>query len=100
MKALVNVMVIGITPVNENAMPFAECLWYSNSACSVYEKRIEEACLELNVPFLAIHEEMVSDPSSLERFEPDGIHLNSKGNKWIYNKLTQWKTLNEWADLD
>jgi len=37
-------MVLGLTPVNEDSMPLAECLRYSNQACSKYENKIEESC--------------------------------------------------------
>ena len=40
------VMVLGLTPVDEHPMPFADCLWYDNAAISIYEAQLEEACLE------------------------------------------------------
>ena len=92
-------MVLGLTPVNEDSMPFAECLWYSNQACSKYENKIEETCLELNVPFLSIHEKMINLLSFKELLSSDGIHLNTKGHKWIYEQISEWPALKNWADL-
>jgi len=97
-KNEVSVMVLGLTPVNEDAMPFAECLWYSNKACSKYENKIEETCLELNVPFLSIHEKMINLLSFKELISSDGIHLNTKGHKWIYEQISEWPALKDWAD--
>ena len=39
MKSQTQVFVIGLTPVDENKMPFAGCLWYSNDFCHSYERR-------------------------------------------------------------
>ena len=98
-KNEVHIMVLGLTPVNEDSMPFAECLWYSNQACSKYENKIEETCLELNVPFLSIHEKMINLLSFKELLSSDGIHLNTKGHKWIYDQISEWQVLKNWADL-
>ncbi len=92
------VMVIGLTPVNEKSMPFANCLWYSNKACSTYERLIEESCLENDIPFLPTYQEMKNNPSWNNLISNDGIHLNSIGHHWIYKKVVQWKSLNSWID--
>ncbi len=99
-KADVSLMVIGLTPVNENSMPFSECLWYSNKACSIYENKIEETCLELDIPFLSIHEKMINLLSFKQFLSSDGIHLNTDGHKWIFDQISQWPALKEWAGLN
>ena len=99
MKDMTNVMVLGLTPVNEKAMPFAECLWYSNHACSNYESKIEETCLELDVPFLPLHKEMLREKNCTRNIEPDGIHLNSEGHHWIYKRVSSWNTLVKWSGI-
>ncbi len=91
------VMVMGLTAVSEEKMPFAECLWYSNTACSSYERLIEECCLELDIPFLATFQEMRSKPSYESLIMPDGIHLNSEGHKWLFEKISNWPSLQKWA---
>ena len=95
----VDAMVLGITPVNEASMPFADCLWYSNKSCSIYEKKIEETCLELNIPFLSIHEKMITLSSYKDLLSSDGIHLNTEGHKWIYHQIRDWAALRNWANL-
>ncbi len=94
------VMVMGITPVDEAVMPFADCLWYSNEAGSIYEAQIEEACLEQNIPFLPLHKAMLSEADWLKWIEPDGIHLNSEGHDWIAQKVMNWPSLLQWAELN
>jgi lysophospholipase L1-like esterase len=29
----------------------------------------------------------------------DGIHLNTEGHKWIYNQISEWEALINWANL-
>ncbi len=91
------VLVMGITPVNETAMPYAGCLWYSNKSISNYEAQIEAACLEKDVPFLPIHQSMLSTKNWKKFIAEDGLHLNSKGHEWIYKKVLEWSTLEQWA---
>ncbi len=99
-KIQTKVMIIGLTPVDEEVMPFADCLWYSNESINIYEAQIEEACLEENIPFLPIHKKMISNPFWKTWIEPDGIHLNSDGHQWIFQKLLNWNALLEWAELE
>ncbi len=99
MKEKTNVMVMGLTPVVEKYMPFADCLWYSNEDSLVYERQIEEACIGLDIPFLATHKQMTSNPDWANWITPDGIHLNSKGHKWILNRVITWPSLIKWANI-
>tara|TARA_B100000700_G_scaffold271957_1_gene315217 strand:- start:10197 stop:10841 length:645 start_codon:yes stop_codon:yes gene_type:complete len=98
-KKEVHVMVLGLTPVNEDVMPFADCLWYSNESCSKYEKKIEEACLDLNIPFFALHKKMINITSYKSLILSDGIHINSEGHKWIFDQISEWSPLRQWAEL-
>ncbi|WP_320674590.1 GDSL-type esterase/lipase family protein [Prochlorococcus sp. MIT 1341] len=99
-KKETEVLVLGLTPVDEELMPYAGCLWYSNEAISEYEAQIEEACLETNVPFLSIHKAMLEEPHWRTWIEPDGIHLNSDGHYWIYKRVLGWPALLKWANLE
>ena len=95
-----SVFVLGLTPVDEQPMPFADCLWYSNQDVAVHEAQIEEACLEVDVPFLALHAAMQADPDWLQWMEPDGIHLNGYGHAWIEQRVRGWDALQRWAGLE
>ena len=91
------IMVMGLTPVREDDMPFANCLWYSNKSCSTYERLIEESCLELDIPFLPTYQQMKNEPQWGNLIMSDGIHLNSAGHLWIYDKVSKWALLEKWA---
>ena len=98
MKSQTQVFVMGLTPVNEDKMPFAECLWYSNDFCHAYERRMEEVCINQNVPFLPTFIEMYPDLTNKNWISDDGVHLNSNGHFWIYQRLKSWDILNKWKE--
>ena len=99
MKTQTSVMVTGLTPVNEEFMPFAECLWYSNKAGEIYEAQIEEVCLERDIPFLPIHKEFLLQSNWINLLENDGIHLNSNGHAWYFKRINNWSAMLDWANL-
>ncbi len=96
MKSKTDIFVLGLSPVDERKMPFGGCLWYSNEYCNSYEKRMEEVCLNQDVPFLSTFKEMHSDIRSKNWLSNDGIHLNSDGHLWIYQRLKSWEVLKNW----
>ncbi len=98
MKSKTDVFVIGLSPIDESKMPFADCLWYSNDSCNAYERRMEEVCINQNIPFLCTFKEMISDKRSLNWISSDGIHLNSSGHIWIYQRIKSWEILNKWKE--
>ena len=98
MKSQAQVFIIGLTPIEESKMPFAGCLWYSNEFCHSYERRMEEVCINQNVPFLPTFREMYADYRSKNWISEDGIHLNSKGHLWMYQRLKSWEILKEWKE--
>ena len=96
MQSRTKVFVMGLSPVNESKMPFGGCLWYSNEFCNSYERRMEEVCINQNVPFLPLFREMYADQRSVNWISEDGIHLNSSGHFWIYQRLKSWDILQKW----
>jgi len=98
-RQLAPVHVIGLTPVEEGAMPYAEVLWYSLEQLRRYEGLLEEACLAADVPFLPLLEGLLADPDWPGWLCNDGLHLNSDGHRQVYQRLTRWPALLEWAGL-
>jgi lysophospholipase L1-like esterase len=98
-RAMAPVLVMGLTPVCDEAMPFAEVLWYGLEAVRRYEALLEEACLEADVPFLPMLEALLADPQWPEWLNADGLHLNSDGHRRVYERVVRWPALLEWAGL-
>ncbi|MFN9694776.1 MAG: GDSL-type esterase/lipase family protein [Synechococcaceae cyanobacterium] len=99
-RELAPVLVLGLSPVLEEAMPFAEVLWYSLESVRHYEALLEEACLDADVPFLPLLSRFLDDPRWGQCLEPDGIHLNAEGHHRIHQALASWPALLEWAGLE
>ena len=95
MKKKAKVWVMGINPVNEILMPYADCLWYSNKDCLIYERALEEVCIELDISFLPIHRRFLEINEWESFISSDGIHLNTKGHSFIYKMICDWKNLSE-----
>ena len=98
-KALAPVLMLGLTPVDEAVMPYAEMLWYQLEQVRRYETLLEEACLEADVPFLPLLDPLMADPEWLQWLCSDGIHLNSAGHRQVYERVRNWPALWRWADL-
>ncbi len=98
-KAIAPVLVLGLTPVDGGRMPFADVLWYGLDQVRRYEGLLEEACLEADVPFLPLLEELLADPDWPQWLCDDGIHLNSEGHRQVYERVRRWPALLRWADL-
>jgi len=98
-KAIAPVLVLGLTPVDEAVMPYAEVLWYGLEHVRRYNGLLEEACLEADVPFLPLLDTLLADPAWLQWLGPDGVHLNSEGHRQVFQRVRQWPALLQWADL-
>jgi len=98
-KTIAPLLVLGLTPVDEAVMPYAEVLWYGLEQVRRYEALLEEACLEADVPFLPLLDGLLADPAWLQWLGPDGLHLNSEGHRQVFQRVQHWPALLQWADL-
>jgi lysophospholipase L1-like esterase len=98
-RAIAPVFVLGLTPVLEERMPYAGALWYSLADIGRYERLLEEACLEADVPFLPLLNPLLAEPDWPSWLGSDGLHLNSDGHRWVYERLRRWPPLLQWAGL-
>ena len=57
---------------------------------------MEAVCLNQNVPFLPTFKDMFNDKRRTNWISEDGIHLNSQGHLWLYQRLRSWEILNKW----
>ncbi len=99
-KAIAPVLVIGLTPVDEAVMPFAEVLWYDLATVRHYEALLEEACMEADVPFLPLLDDLTADSRWLHWIESDGVHLTAEGHVQVYERVRRWPALLRWAELE
>ena len=98
-RALAPTFVVGLTPVDGEAMPFADLIWYDLASVRRYEALLEEACLEADVPFLPMLEPLLAEPDWLRCLSSDGLHLNEEGHGRVYARVQSWPALLQWAGL-
>ena len=99
-RPLAPVLVLGLTPVDEQAMPFADVLWYGLEQVRHYEGLLEEACLEADVPFLPLLESVLEEPHWEHLLCSDGLHLNRDGHAHVAARVQRWPALLDWAGLE
>lgn len=99
-RTIAPVHVLGLTPVCDDAMPYAEVLWYRLEEVRRYEALLEEACLEADVPFLPLLESWLADDHWPALLAADGLHLNSAGHRRVYERVKTWPALLSWAGLE
>ena len=99
-KALAPIHVLGLAPVDETAMPYAEVLWYQLDDIRRYEGLLEEACLEADVPFLPLLDGLLADRNWRQWLCSDGLHLNTEGHRQVYERIRTWPALLQWANLE
>ncbi|MFM7312645.1 MAG: GDSL-type esterase/lipase family protein [Cyanobium sp.] len=99
-RQLAPTFLLGLTPVQEEAMPFADVLWYGNEMIRRYEGLLEEAALEADVPFLPLLAGLLAEPRWPQWLCDDGIHLNSEGHAHVAERVKHWPALLAWAGLE
>jgi lysophospholipase L1-like esterase len=99
-RQIAPVLVLGLTPVDEAVMPFADVLWYDLATVRLYEGLLEEACLEEDVPFLPLLDSLTADGRWLQWLGSDGVHLNGEGHGQVYERVRRWPALLQWACLE
>jgi lysophospholipase L1-like esterase len=100
LRAMAPLFVLGLTPVDEAVMPFADVLWYDLATVRHYEGLLEEACMEADVPFLPLLDGLLAEPGWLQWLCSDGLHLNGDGHGEVYECVRRWPALLHWAGLE
>jgi lysophospholipase L1-like esterase len=89
------VFFVGMVPVNEAAMPYAETLYFSQADQVHYIEITRRACEARQIPYLDIFQRWQSrDAAWCEaRLCRDGIHPNVLGYRTLAQELSGWSPL-------
>lgn len=95
------VLFIGMTPVNEQAMPFAEVLYYSHSEQWRYKEATRLTCASQNIPYLDVMDLWLKRGESWwrDRISSDGLHPNVLGYQALLQDILAWDAFNAAVDL-
>ncbi|MEL6160082.1 MAG: GDSL-type esterase/lipase family protein [Cyanobacteria bacterium J06627_32] len=84
---------VGMVPVNETAMPFANILHYSHSEQRRYRDITRQLCETYQIEYLDLFEQWMQQGESwiCDHLCTDGIHPNSLGYRTILNTVKAWQ---------
>jgi lysophospholipase L1-like esterase len=98
-QQLCSVFFVGMTPVDEARMPFANSLYYSHLDQYRYKEATRLACLERQIPYLDIWEQWINRGEQGWRslISTDGLHPNSAGYKTLLQDFLNWQAVHAWV---
>jgi lysophospholipase L1-like esterase len=65
----------------------------------LYEGLLEEACMEADVPFLPLLAPFLEESQWQRWLSADGLHCNSEGHGFLFERVRRWPALLAWAGL-
>lgn len=91
------VFFVGMTPVNEASMPFAECLHYNHADQYRYKEATRLACIARQIPYLDIFDRWMTKGEIWwqSRLCSDGLHPNTAGYEALLQDVLQWEPLTQ-----
>lgn len=94
-KALCPVLFVGMTPVNEAQMPFAEILYYCHANQQRYVQATQAACDAHGIPYLDVFSCWLErgDRWWQSRLTQDGLHPNSAGYRALLADIQAWEPM-------
>jgi lysophospholipase L1-like esterase len=100
-RQLCPVLFVGMTPVNEQAMPFSEVLYYAHSEQWRYREATRLACTSHNIPYLDVLNLWLGrgEPWWLPLISTDGLHPNVAGYRALLQDILAWDAFQAAVDL-
>jgi len=89
------VLFVGMTPVDEAKMPFANCLYYNHFDQYRYKEATLQACQQRNIPYLDIFDLWLSRGTDWinTQLSADGLHPNVSGYQTLFSDIMAWKLI-------
>jgi lysophospholipase L1-like esterase len=91
-RRLCPVLFVGMTPVNEQAMPFSEVLYYTHSDQWRYREATRLACTSHNIPYLDVLNLWMGRGEAWWQplISVDGLHPNVAGYRALLQDILTW----------
>ncbi len=89
------VLFIGMTPIDEQKMPFMNCLYYNHLDQYRYKEATLQACQQRNIPYLDIFDLWLSRGTDWinTQLGEDGLHPNVSGYQTLFADIMAWKSI-------
>ncbi|MBF2078290.1 MAG: G-D-S-L family lipolytic protein [Synechococcales cyanobacterium T60_A2020_003] len=100
-QALCPVLFVGMPPVDEHRMPFAEVLYYSHADQRQYKHVTKDACNLRGIPYLDIYDQWIAQGECWwrSRLSADGIHPNVAGYTSLLEAFMGWDAAAPWLQM-
>lgn len=100
-QQLCPVYFVGMTPIHEGRMPFANCLYYNHADQWRYKEATRLACQQRQIPYLDILDLWLQrgDAWWQSRLHADGLHPNSAGYVALLQDFLNWEAVSRWLRL-
>jgi lysophospholipase L1-like esterase len=94
-RQLCPVLFVGMVPVNEEKMPFLDCLYFNRKDQYRYKEFTKQVCKSLEIPYLDIFERWMERGNDWmrSRLGPDGLHPNTQGYESLLEDILDWKPI-------
>lgn len=89
------VLFVGMVPVNEEKMPFLDCLYYNHADQYIYKEITRQACCDRRIPYLDIFQQWMAHSQDWinARLSDDGLHPNALGYQTLLNAVKNWDAI-------
>jgi lysophospholipase L1-like esterase len=89
------VFFVGMVPVDENKMPFLDCLYFNLRDQYHYKEATKKACETREIAYFDTFDLWMSRGENWHKSQmsEDGLHPNAKGYATLYQEITNWNSL-------
>lgn len=97
-RRLCPVLFVGMIPVNEERMPFLDCLYYNHTDQYRYKEATRSACDDRRIPYLDLFDLWMARGSEWckAQFTEDGLHPNVSGYQTLLQDVLNWQAFQQW----
>ena len=94
-QSLCPILFIGMTPVNEQNMPFMDCLYYNHFNQYRYKEATLQACQQRDIPYLDIFDLWLAKGTNWinTQLGGDGLHPNVAGYQTLFDDVMAWQNI-------
>jgi lysophospholipase L1-like esterase len=98
-QQLCPILFVGMVPVNEEKMPFLDCLYFNHFDQYRYKEFTKHACQTRQIPYLDLFElwQHRGDEWVRSHLGEDGLHPNVAGYKALLDDVLNWHPLQSFA---
>ena len=98
-QQLCPILFVGMVPVNEEKMPFLDCLYFNHFDQYRYKEFTKHACQARQIPYLDLFElwQHRGDEWVRSHLSDDGLHPNVAGYKALLDDVLNWHPLQSFA---